>query len=79
MGIDYRFEFGQNGPLPSIVEIFCPKTLFGKIYSNLPLYVVLELGELEYPILLFHRGTMTWHLELKKLVANPRYAGKCFI
>ena len=29
--------------------------------------MVLELTKLEYPILLFHRGTWRWHLEFKKL------------
>ena len=55
---------GQNGPLALIFEIFGPETLFGKYigkyhflwYSSL-LFVVLELGELEYPIFLFQRGT----------------------
>ena len=28
-----------------------------KIYRKIPLFVVLELGELEYPIFLFQRGT----------------------
>ena len=41
-----------------------------EIISYLPLFVVLELGELEYPILLFHRGTWRWHLEFKKLTGT---------
>ena len=28
-------------------------------------FVVLELGELEYPIFVFQCGTLTWHLEFK--------------
>ena len=37
-----------------------------EIYRKIPLFVVLELGELKYPIFLFHRGTWRWHLEFKK-------------
>ena len=41
---------GQNGQIPSIFEIFCPRNTVSKKYSDLPLFVVLELGELEYHI-----------------------------
>ena len=47
---------GQNGPLALIFEIFRPETLFVN-YRKVPLFVVLELGELEYPIFLFQRDT----------------------
>ena len=53
-------SFGQNGPLASILKIFGPETLFGK-YIGKYHFVVLELGELEYPIFLFQV-----HLEFKK-------------
>ena len=38
-----------------------------EIYKNVPLFVVLELGELEYPIFLFQRGTRRgiWNLKNK--------------
>ena len=38
--------------------------------------MVLELTKLEYPILLFHRGTWRWHLEFKKLTGTRAHEAR---
>ena len=41
--------------------------------------MVLELGELEYPIFLFHRGTWRWHLNLKNTLGTRAHEARVLL
>ena len=50
-----------------------------EIYREIPLFVVLELGELEYPIFLFQRGTWRWHLNLKNTLGTRAHEARVLL
>ena len=56
-----------------------PNSTVCEIISHLPLFGVLELGELEYPIFLFQRGTWRWHLNLKNTLGTRAHEARVLL
>ena len=50
-----------------------------EIYREIPLFVELELGELEYPIFLFQRGSWRWHLNLKNTLGTRAHEARVLL
>ena len=65
---NYYFSYSYRPKWP--ISINCrniwPNSTVCEIISHLPLFGVLELGELEYPFFFVHRGTWRWHLKFLK-------------
>ena len=66
----YTNSIGAKWPITINYWNILPRNTVWEKYSNIPLFVVLEFGELEYPIFLFQRGT--WHgiWNLKSLTSH---------
>ena len=62
----------------NIWNIWARNTVW-EIYREIPLFVVLELGELEYPIFLFQRGTWRWHLNLKNTLGTRAHEARVLL
>ena len=61
-----ELKLGPKWPISINCRNIWPKNTVCEIISHLPLFGVLELGELEYPLFFVHHGTWRWHLKFLK-------------